>query len=118
MSWSVRFEATELALPHAGASGKFSFAVVRRPEHCVTVSVIEKDTEAPIVSAQVRLGFHRSSTDESGRAKVETPKGVYDVIVWKAGYAFSPRTVEVTEDLAMQIEAVAIPEENEFPEDP
>ena len=36
-SWSVTFAALEPKLPHVGASTKFSFAVVKPPEHRLTV---------------------------------------------------------------------------------
>ena len=109
VSWSARLAPAALTIPHDGSSAEFSFAAVRPPEHSVTVSVIEKDTGIPIANAQVRLGAHRASTDESGLAKLGTSSGTYDVIAWKGGYQSPSRTVTVTEDVGVQIEAVAIP---------
>jgi len=112
VSWSVRFAPAALKIPHDGSSAEFSFATVRPPEHSVTVSVIEKDTGVPIANAQVRVGAHRASTDESGLATLKTAGGTYDVIAWKGGYQSPSMTVAVTEDVGVQIEAVVIPKED------
>ena len=97
VSWSARFAPVALKIPHDGSSAEFSFAAVRPPEHSVTVKVIEKDTGAPIANAQVRVGAHRASTDESGLATLETASGTYDVIAWKGGYQSPSMTVAVIE---------------------
>ena len=109
VSWSARFAPSALEIPHDGSSSEFSFAAVRPPEHSVTVKVIEKDTGVPIADAQVRLGAHRASTDESGLAELKTSSGTYDVIAWKGGYHSPAMTVAVTEDVGVQIEAAVIP---------
>ena len=109
VSWSARFAPAALKVPHDGSSTEFSFAAVRPPEHSVTVKVIEKDTGVPIADAQVRLGAHRASTDESGLATLKTAGGTYDVIAWKGGYRSPSVTLAVTEDVGVQIEAVVIP---------
>ena len=112
VSWSVRFAPKALKIPHDGSAAEFSFATVRPPEHSVTVKVVEKDTGVPIVNAQVRVGAHRGSTDDSGLATLRTSSGTYDVIAWKAGYQSPSMTVAVTEDVGVQIEAVVIPKED------
>jgi hypothetical protein len=109
VSWSARFAPAALKIPHDESSAEFTFATVRPPEHSVTVKVIEKETGVPIADAQVRLGAHRASTDESGFAKLKTSSGTYDVIAWKGGYRSPSKTVVVTEDVGVQIEAVVIP---------
>jgi hypothetical protein len=109
VSWSVRFAPAALKIPHDGSSAEFSFATVRPPEHCVTVKVVEKGTGVPIANAQVRVGAHRASTDESGLATLKTSSGTYDVAAWKGGYQSPSMTVAVTEDVGVQIEAAVIP---------
>jgi hypothetical protein len=111
-SWSVKFEAAELELPHDGASSRFSVAIVRPPEHRLTVRVFEKDTAAPIENAQVRLGAYRASTDQSGQAQLEMSTGRYDLNVWKVGYETPSKTVEVNADVTVQVEVLKVPEEN------
>jgi hypothetical protein len=112
VSWSVRFAPAALKIPHDGSAAEFSFATVRPPEHSVTVNVVEKGTGVPIANAQVRVGAHRASTDDSGLATLKTSSGTYDVIAWKGGYQSPSMTVAVTEDVRVQIEAVAIPKED------
>ena len=111
-SWSVKFAAAELELPHDGALSNFSVAIVKPPQHRLTVKVVEKDTAAPIENAQVRLGVYRAATDPSGLAEIKMPNGIYDLNVWKVGYEAAPRTVEVNEDVTVQVEALIVPEEN------
>jgi hypothetical protein len=113
MFWcTVNFAATEVATPHERSSSKFSVAVVRPPEHRLTIEVFERDSKAPIEDAQVRLGAYRAATDPSGRAEVAMPKGTYDLTVWKVGYEAPVHTVDVREDASVQVEAVIVPPEN------
>jgi hypothetical protein len=111
-TFSVRFATTACALPHDGASAGFSLMVARAPEHRVTVRVIEKETAAPITEADIRLHAYQARTDATGLATVGVPKGTYEVYVWKAGYEAEPVTVEVTGDLAVEIAALTLPEED------
>ena len=108
--WSVRFAAADLEVSHGGASASLSFRTIKPPEHSVLIKVIDKETEAPVQDVAVRLGFYRTSTDESGLAKVEVPKGTYDLSLWKVGYEALPRTVEVTEDVSVHVEILVVPE--------
>lgn len=113
MFWyTVSFAATDVATPHEQSSSKFSVAIVRPPEHRLTIEVFERDSKAPIEDAQVRLGAYRAATDPSGRAEVAMPKGTYDLTVWKVGYEAPVRTVDVREDASVQVEAVIVPPEN------
>lgn len=109
-SWSVHLTASKLELPHAKASSHFSFVAVPPPEHCLTVKVVEKSTEVPVGEVEVRLGVHRGRTDESGLARVELPKGSYDLVVWKLGYEAFAKAVEVTADVVVQVEMDLAPE--------
>jgi hypothetical protein len=113
MFWcAVNFAAADIEAPHEGSSSKFSVAIVRPPEHRLTVEVFEKDSKAPIEDAQVRLGAYRAATDPSGRAEVAMPKGTYDLTVWKVGYETPGRTVDIREDVSIQVEAAIVPPEN------
>jgi hypothetical protein len=113
MFWcAVNFAAADLETPHEGASSKFSVAIVRPPEHRLTIEVFEQDTKAPIADAQVRLGAYRAATDASGRAQVAMPSGTYDLTVWKVGYEAPGRTVDIRGDLGIRVEAAIVPPEN------
>jgi hypothetical protein len=110
--WSASFAGTALDTPHEGASSRFSVAVVRQPEHRLTVEVLEKDSKAPIENVQIRLGAYAAATDPTGHAEVAMPKGTYDLTVWKVGYDAPGRIVDISGDTTIQIEAVVVPPEN------
>ena len=111
-SWSVTFAGAESELPHDDASAPFSFRTARPPEHRVTVTVLERDTEAPLENVQVRLGVYRASTDERGQASLEVPTGRYDLNLRKVGCETYSKTVEVTESVAIQVSAVFAPDKD------
>ncbi len=74
------------------------------------LKVTEKKTDVPVRDVEVRLGPHRGSTDDLGSAKVELPKGAYDLVVWKLGYRALEKAVEVTADTTVQVEIELDPE--------
>jgi hypothetical protein len=111
-TWSARFEAAELDLPHDGAKTSFSLAVVRAPEHVLSVKVIEQATAAPLADVELRLGAYRGTTGASGLAEIALPKGRYELHVWKVGFEAPPRPVEIGADAFVEIEALIVPEED------
>jgi hypothetical protein len=110
--WSVRFAADGLALPHDGTAAEFSAMVSRPPEHRLTVKVIEQKSKAPIADVQVRLGPFRGMTDPAGIAEVMMPKGTYDLHVWKSAYEAPAHSIEIKDDLSVEVEALFVPEED------
>ena len=106
-SWSVKFAAAELALPHCGASSCFSIAIVRPPEHRLTVKVIEQKTATPIENAQVRLGAYGAATGAAGLAELMLPKGAYDLDVWKSGYEAPTTPIAIDADLTIEVAIAA-----------
>jgi hypothetical protein len=111
-AWSVRFEPKDVETAHDGTSSQFQVAVVRPPEHTLTLKVVEKDTAAPIDSAQVRLGSYRAETDRSGHAEVRVAKGRYDINVWKVGYDAPVTTVDIDDDAAVEVAVLAQPQDD------
>lgn len=111
-TWSVRFAASELDLPHDGASTSFSIAVARPPEHVLSVKVIEQATAAPIPDVELRLGAFRGTTGASGLAEIALPKGRYELHLWKVGFEAPPRPLEIDADAFVEIEALVVPEED------
>jgi hypothetical protein len=108
--FSVRFDAAGLGEPHRGAQANFSTMVVAKPEHTLTVRVVAG--EAPIETAQIRLGPYRATTDGDGVAEVKLAKGRYALVVWKAGYDTPSTPLDIAADARVQVEAIAQPEEN------
>jgi len=111
-SWSIRFDAAELEIPHEDAAASFSIAIVSPPEHKLTVKVFERETAAPIADAHVRLGAYRAATGPSGLAEIMMPKGTYDLNVWKVGYEAPASSVTIDADAAVEVAVAALPEEN------
>jgi hypothetical protein len=113
-SWTVSFSPSELELAHGAASSRFSFITVGEPEHSVSVKVVNKETKAPIGGAQVRVGLYRTMTNEKGAAKVHVPKGTFELVVTRAGYEMSERSIFVSQDIRVQVGAEQLPEEDPF----
>jgi len=111
-SWSVRFDAAELEIPHEDAAASFSIAIVSPPEHRLTVKVFERETATPIADAQVRLGAYRTATGPSGLAEIMMPKGTFDLNVWKVGYEAPASSVTIDADAAVEVAVAVVPEEN------
>jgi hypothetical protein len=111
-AWSAGFAADGPGLPHERVSATFGFRTARPPEHRVTFKVTDKETKIPVENVEVRLGVYRASTDAQGLARLELPGGVYTLHAWKGGYQTPSRTVEVSKDLMIQIEALLSPEKD------
>jgi hypothetical protein len=111
-SWRARLTATGCEVPHDEATAVFSFAVVRPPEHRLTIVITEQDTEVPIERAHVRLGPFRTVTDACGMAEISIPTGTYEVKVWHAGFETPATTVDITADVKLQLAGVAVPEDD------
>ena len=108
-SWTVRFGAAGLALPHDAASTTVAFRTAKPPENTVTIKLVAQATGVPVEGVEVRVGVYEASTDERGLATVAVPKDTYHITVRKDGYRAEPMTVEVTRDVTVQVEAVAVP---------
>ncbi len=95
--------------PHAAARAAFSFRATAPPEHSVTVTVHDQETEKPLAAVEVHLGPYCAATDAGGRARVEVPPGDYDLYVRRAGYAPHTAKVAVTGDVALHVAAAPAP---------
>ena len=111
-SWTVIFSSREAEISHEDATAAFSFLAVRPPDHTVTVTVVEKETQAPLQNVQVRLGLYQASTDEHGLARLEVPRGEYNLDLWKVGYEVTPQDLEVSESVTILVNAVILPEKD------
>jgi hypothetical protein len=111
-SWSTRFSGADVELPHDGAAYAFSVAVIGRPEHRLTVKVVESETANPIEEVEVRLGPYRAATDFAGLAEIDIAKGTYELNIWKVGYEAPARMVAIDADAAVEVAAAVVPEED------
>jgi hypothetical protein len=104
-SRSVRFVAGDGEFSHEGTSAAFSFRTDRPPEHRVTVTVLEKMTNAPVENVEVRLGFYVATTGKRGVLTLDVPKGTYELCIRSDGLQAPHMTVQVIEDLTVTVEA-------------
>ena len=108
--WSVTFVGAELDISHLDTFGSFSFRTVGHPEHRVTLTVLDKDTDVSIENVQVQLGVYRTSTDARGKANLEVPTGRYNLELWKVGYQAYSKVVEVAEIVTRKVKITCLPD--------
>src|SRR5437867_779333 len=92
-TWKVRFAGTDSQSPHQEKTSTFRFIAAPSPEHCVTIQVVAEKMDSAVGDVEIRVGCYRGRTDESGFAKLDVPKGLYDVTVWKEGYESVSRSI-------------------------
>jgi hypothetical protein len=109
--WTVNFPQPDPDSPHEEASSTFTFVTARHPEHVVTIQVVDKDAKTPTANAHVRLRprAYRGSTymvrtDEDGVARLNVPRGVYQLYAWGEQYEKMLPSIEVESDLTVQAE--------------
>jgi hypothetical protein len=108
-SWMATFRAADMSLAHGETSATFSFRTAKPPENRVTIKVTAKEIGVPVEDVEIRLGLYAVFTDDRGLATVEVPSGAYGLTIRKDGYQAQPLTVEVSEDLTVQVEAMTAP---------
>lgn len=117
VAWTARLAAAPDGTGHAGgepeAVARLRFLVTEAPAHRVSITLCEKESDAPVADAMVRLGVHRKPTDRAGRAEFAVPAGEHALFVSKAGYAMPQRTLAVAGDLDLPLCVEPVP-----PEDP
>jgi len=82
----------------------------------VTVEVFQQNTHTVVESAEVRLEVYRTVTNTNGIALLEVPRGTYELNVWKMGYEFVTRNLEVNKDQSVTVELPVEPEPSPFGE--
>jgi hypothetical protein len=112
LSWAIAFDPAGLAVEHDGAAASFSIAIANPPEHKLVVKVFERETAAPIVGAQLRLGTYRAETGPGGVAEILMPKGVFELNVWKVGYEAPSFPITMDRDVAIEVAVTPLPEED------
>ena len=94
---------------HGNATATFGFRTTAPPEHRVTVTVVDRDTETRLAGAEVRVGVYRGTTDASGQAHVAVHSGSHDLYVRKAGYQpHADRIPVVSGDVVLDVAALRV----------
>ena len=108
-AWHDAVPVQDPAPGHANATATFGFRTTGPPEHRVTVTVVDRDTETRVAGAEVRVGVYRGTTDASGQAHVAVHSGNYDLYVRKAGYKPHADSIPVVSgDVILEVAAVRV----------
>jgi hypothetical protein len=110
--FTARFVPDQSAPDHETTVSRFNIAVVRPPEHTLTVKTFDRETTAPLEGVEIRIGPYRARTDASGRANMRLCKGDYRLQVWKSWHDAPPTPLMVEADTVVDIAVVHIPEEH------
>ena len=112
--WTAQFSSSDLEIEHSPSSLPFSLITVKPGDNRVTIEVVDERTKTFIDGSEVRLGVFRTLTNTNGVASLEVPRGTYELNVWKMGYEFATRNVEVDGDLSIKVELALEPEPSPF----
>jgi hypothetical protein len=94
---------------HVIPGAVFEATICARPQHNVTVSIVQSDTRLPVAQADVRLGPYRAITNDLGIATIGAARGAYVLDAWKAGYAdCDGGLVQVDGDIAIALETATV----------
>ena len=104
--WEVKLPKPRPELPHAGAALPFSFNAAKRPEHAVTIEVVNQATMAPVAHARVMLRPYSGRTDDKGEVKLAAAGGEYILFVMKGEYETFQTTVNVAGDTTIRAELI------------
>ncbi len=108
-NWTAHFKAGG-ELSHPEASHPFAFAVVRAPQHVVTVEVVDKSQGTRIKNAQVILHPFSAFTDENGIANIGVSEGDYQLWIPRiAKYAAFRTPVQVRGNIQVKAELELLP---------
>lgn len=110
--WAARLDASGCALPHEAPDAAVRFRVVPKGRHKVTVCLRDRESGSPVPEVGLRIGPYRGKTDALGNTTLGVAPGTYKLSIWKPGYEPEARELEVEGDLEIEIDAIAIPEED------
>ena len=95
---------------HEAAACTFGFRTVEPAGNAVTITVVDRETDAPLANADVHVGAFRASTDAKGQARIEASEGEYELYVRSPGYTPYTEPVTVTGDATLRVAAVRVSE--------
>jgi hypothetical protein len=113
---SLRVVLADARLPHDAASASFTLCTDGVPEHRVAILVVDRTARVPVPDVEVQFGRYLRSTEASGVATVDVPKGTYELGIRKEGYSAERRLVGVFSDLVVEVEALPVPTRAEMEE--
>ena len=97
---------------HEAVASRFSVAATARPEHKLTVKVIEQNTAAALEGVEVRLGSFRARTNAAGRAELHVCKGEYQLQLCRTAHVAPPKPIIIEGDASVELTMVHVPEDH------
>lgn len=101
--------ADTLGVPHEPVRASFTFMTTPPSECRVVLTVMAAESGSHVPDTEVRVGLFRAVTDGQGAARVDVPRGSYEVTIRRDGYDAVPFSLDVTSDMAVTIEAKRVP---------
>ena len=114
--WTAVLIDAATELPHAAPPAAFGFRTGKPCEHRAAVRVVEAAGRKPVAGVAVRVGPYTAATAADGVATVAVPQGVFEVSIRKDGFDARPFKVAVDSDVALDVEARAVPTRAELRE--
>lgn len=102
--WEVKAATWVTETLHVAGSFSVVVRVVTAPDCEVTVTAVDRESQAPIAGACVVMHPYRAMTDENGIATIRVAKGDYDILVSGRGHLPICNSVEVTAKLTTRVE--------------
>ncbi len=99
--WQAKTPASDSEPPHAAGSFAFTVKVVSPPDYEVRVAAFDSAKQTPINGAHVLLHPYRTSTDETGIAKVKVTRGRYKLVVSGFNYIPYEGNIDVAGDVTI-----------------
>ena len=112
-AWEVHTPASERGVPHAAGAFTFTVKVVSPLDYEVMVAAFDSVTQTPINGAHVLLHPYRTSTDETGIAKVKATRGRYKLFVSGFNYIPYAGNIDVAGNVMVKVELAVEPEGQE-----
>ncbi len=111
--WHVKAPGSPLPPPHAAGACTLSINVVGSPDCELTVTAFDRATQMPIKGAHILVHPYRTSTDETGVAKVKVIRGRYKLYVSGFNYIPCENTIDIDGNVATRVELAREPEGHE-----
>jgi hypothetical protein len=102
--WQVEAPGTPSPPAHTAGACTLTIKVVGRPDCELTVAAVDRATQMPIKGAHILLHPYRTSTDETGVAKIKVIRGRYKLHVSGFNYIPCENTVDIEGDVATRVE--------------
>lgn len=102
--WEARMSGWEGESLHDAGVFPLVLNVVSAPDCEVTITVVDRESQAPIAGARVVMHPYRAVTDTNGVARLKVSKGQHDVLASAHRYLPSCNRIEVGADVITRVE--------------